>query len=181
MVIELKNKSGFFALSDIIIIYDKVNKPFYIFDFTGRKKRNFNLPKGIYNLKEGEIKAAPFNKWTVPKLPPAERNRKIKNFKVYFEATPNKAEINFLAQTIKFDLSYKNAPKIIFDFTLFHEHGHAFYKTEHYCDLYAIKRMLIVGYNPSQVLIAQNDTLTLKKSDIRKNYVFKQLEKINLK
>ena len=67
---------------------------------------------------------------------------------------PNKCTIYYKAGIIVFDESLKGAPLFVKYAIYFHEIGHHFYKTESKADLYATKKMLDYGFNPSQVGLA---------------------------
>lgn len=139
-----------------IIIYDYRNIRFYDSTHLYRPVKEFNLPAGTYRLWMGDV--IPMDKpvkYKLLKLPRPERRRPFPgDFKVLFTDNPNKCTINWNTKTITFDNQFKTSPLNIVDFILFHEFGHSIYKTEKYCDMYAVNAMIKQGYNPSQIGIA---------------------------
>ncbi len=174
----LENKSGFVAYSPFTI-YEPNGNVFYSSDFTDKiaknKKLLFNLPAGKFYL-EGDI-----TKLKKPKifkdisLPKPERNIPRGRYKIIFGKNPNKCTIYYKAKLIVFDNAFKDAPLYVKYDIYFHELGHHFYKTEKYADLYAIKKMLDYGFNPSQIgrvkIIALSST-----SFQRKKYIINKLQ-----
>lgn len=183
MQFELKNKTGFFAVSDKIEILDSSGNPFYFFDFTGRKKRRrFNLPGGKFTLKEGKINR--LNKpvyWPLKELPRAEFlfRRYPEKWLILFGNNPNKCTVDYSKGIMLFDKQYKTAPRLVFDYILNHELGHRKYKNEKYADAFSCNRMLLKGYNPSQIRLAPAITLSDRSQD-RKEYIFKHFNYENI-
>lgn len=174
-----KNKRGFVALSKVVQILDNKGKEFYYYDNFSDKNNSFNLPKGTFYLNRGKIKLGEFVKYELPDLPANERDRKIVNFAIKYANVPEKCVLNWAEKTVIFDNSFKVLPRLNFDFTVYHEFGHAKYNTEKFADLYAVRKMLQNGYNPSQVLIAQAQTLTKPVSNKRKEFIYSVLTKFN--
>ena len=85
-----------------------------------------------------------------PKLPPAERNR-WKPLKFVdnpaLKGTP--ARIFTETGVVEHGPDYYKYPKCVREFIDLHEQGHLFYKTEEYCDLWALVNYLRLGYNRS--------------------------------
>jgi hypothetical protein len=85
-----------------------------------------------------------------PKLPAAERNRMKE---VTFVYNPNlvgtPACIYSQSGIIEHGPSYYKLPKPMRLFIDLHEQGHLLYKTEKYCDLWALVNYLRMGYNRS--------------------------------
>lgn len=168
--IFLNRKTGFSSDSDFKI-YDLKGKLFYGSDFTNTIKKGkvlyFNLPLGSYEV-SGKItklsKPVPHKKIH---LPPPERMIPKKRFKILFGVNPNKCSVFWKRRVILFDNSFKEEPKyVVFDI-FFHELGHRYYKTEHLADLFATKKMLAYGFNPSQIGRSLINTLS-EKSNYRK-------------
>ena len=160
-------------------IYDHRQILFYSSDFVKNFKGVFSLPKGVYYSDNEIFKISQlkdnFNSFKLPK-----RERDLKHnfdiFKIYFSNNPSKCTINHIDKTINFDKSFKDKPLYILHFVLSHEMGHNYYKTEEYADLYAVKQMLKMGYNPSQIGLCPLLSLS-KHSDYRKNIIVKQILK----
>lgn len=132
------------------IIYDK-NGLFY----EGQGIKRINLPAGEYEI-NGKYKQIPFIHYELPRLPFPEKIYavpKLKNIKIEFiEGLPYKAQIDIHQNLMQFSEEMRNATSPEFFCVLFHELGHYKYFTEDKCDLYAIWKMLQIGFNPSQFL-----------------------------
>jgi hypothetical protein len=168
----LFKKTGFLNPSGhTVIILDKRGKIFYSTLWLKKPVKRFNLPEGTYILQEGEIlKRNRPVKYKLKKLPKPERFINIKTFKILFGDNINKCTINYKNKTITFDRSFLNAPLYVVFFIYWHEMGHLLYATEHKADSYAVNRMLINGYNPSQIGLAPFESLSSKQFE-RKNKV----------
>lgn len=170
----LDKKTGFVAVSDVINILDSKQNPFYFFDFNGRiKRRNFNLPKGNYYISEGEF--LPLEKpvkYTLKNLPKKEflHRKNPEKWKIIFGNNPSKCTVDYANGVMLFDNYYQTAPRLVFDYILNHELGHKLYKTEKFADAFAMNRMLLKGYNPSQIRLAPQITLS-EKSNYRKEFI----------
>lgn len=150
--ITCNKKSGFkHPSNDIFYIYDWRGVIFYSNDILKQKACSFNLPEGVYYSKTKFETLHRPNKHANIKLPKKERDFDIKEFKITFEANPNKATVYYDKPRIIFDVYYKKCPLYELFFTFFHELGHRYYSTEKYCDLYAAKRMYEIGFNTSQI------------------------------
>lgn len=177
--LNVTGKTGF-RVKDVnipIIIRDDRGILFYSTESLIPRTTEFNLPTGKYLVDQGYFSQM-FLPAAVPNisLPKFERNmpRNPANFKIQFGYNPNKCSVNWLKGTITFDVSFKDKPMNQIDFIYYHEMGHRFYKTEKYCDLYAAKKMLEIGYNPSQVGMAPIDSLS-NQSDDRKDFIIDNL------
>jgi hypothetical protein len=173
MVLKNQYKGGFVCSEPLILICDENGREFY-------KKENkrgyihFNLPSGTYHT-QNILNAAPFRRYPLPPLAKENHLKEQKPFKIVFANNPNKCSINTASGLVVFDYSFKDKPKYIIDFILWHEYAHYFYsgngqKSEMNCDRYAQRQMLRQGYNPSQITTA----ITLTLSDLashRKNHV----------
>lgn len=155
-LLKLNKKTGFFNRgTSPVIILDNKGRIFYSCRWLTKPVRHFNLPKGEFFVKSGDIiKRKNPVKFRNKKLPPPERYWKQKRFKIKFAPNPNKATVYHDSGLIVFDPYFKDVPKFIFDFILYHEFGHQYYKTEHLADAYARNKMLKKGYNPSQIGLA---------------------------
>ena len=174
----LENKTGFAAFFPFVI-YEPNGNVFYSSEFTdkikNKKKLEFNLPAGNFFL-EGSIETLPKPKIFrhIP-LPQPERNLPKKKYNIVFGENPNKCTIYYKAGLIVFDNAFKDAPLYIKYDIYFHELGHHFYKTEKYADLYAVKKMLDYGFNPSQ--IGRVSIVSLQSSQLeRKKFIINKLK-----
>jgi len=174
----LEKKTGF-STKNPFVIYESNGNVFYSSDFVDKIKKGkrlvFNLPAGKFYL-EGFI-----DRLDKPKvfknisLPPPERNIPRKRYKIIFGNNPNKCTIYYKAGLIVFDNAFKDAPLYIKYDIYFHELGHHFYKTEKYADLYAVKKMLDYGFNPSQ--IGRVSIVSLQSSQLeRKKFIINKLK-----
>ena len=163
----VKTKCGFKSFDTVVKIYDKNGILFYC-------KENpigllhFNLPTGEY-LTYNSLMPSKIREYKLPKLPKANNLKNLpKDFKIIFCDNPNKCSVDNQNHVIYFDNSFKKQPIPVIDYILFHELGHYLYseqgnKSEINCDLFAMKKMLEIGYNPSQILWVQNGTLSDNK------------------
>lgn len=173
---SIAQKTGFRNLTPFEIL-DKNGVLFYGNYFTKKgldSSINFNLPIGDYFI-DGEImrlnKPVQHNNVTLPK---PQRNFKPKKYKITFANNPNKCTIFHNTGLIVFDNFFKNAPRFILLDIYFHELGHNYYKSEQYADMYATKKMLDIGFNPSQIGLSV--LITLRETQ---NNDFRKLVKLN--
>lgn len=158
----LEEKTGFVS-SMPFEIYDLNGKLFYSDKFTTKiangEKLEFNLPLGIYKYNGNFIKLP----WPVKvvniQLPLKERNLAHKKYEIIFGDNPNKCTIFYDEGIILFDTQFQNKPLYVRYVIYFHELGHHWYKTEEKADLYAAKKLLELGFNPSQIGMAILDSL----------------------
>jgi hypothetical protein len=124
----------------------------------------FNIPtKGNFVLGEGVeiVKRVPIE---IPKidfdLPPFERDR-IKDFIIIdnpkLHNTP--ARVFTHEGIIEKGSQFNRYTKPMKVFFLLHEVGHFYYKTEEYCDLFALVHFLQMGYNMSTAMYALTNVL----------------------
>jgi hypothetical protein len=159
----LENKTGFRTTLPFEI-FDTRGNLFYSDSFCNTIKEGkallFNMPAGIYKYNGSFIKLdQPVPSINIV-LPPPERIMKNKRYEIVFGDNPNKCSIFYDSGVILFDNSLLNKPLYIKYGIYFHELGHRFYKTESKADLYATKKMLDYGFNPSQIGLVQLTTLT---------------------
>ena len=175
----LEKKTGFYAHFPFVI-YEGNGNIFYSSEFTDKikngKKLVFNLPAGKFLL-DGSIqklhKPKVFRNISLPK---PERNIQKKRYKIIFGDNPNKCTIYYAAGLIVFDNAFKEGPLYVKYDIYFHELGHHFYKTEKFADLYAVKKMLDYGFNPSQ--IGRVSIISLKSNQLdRKKYIINKLNR----
>jgi len=161
----LEKKTGFTSLLPFTI-YELNGNIFYSSDFTDKiakgERLDFNLPAGDYKYNGSFIKL----EHPVPvkqiSLPMKERNIVAKRYEIIFGDNPNKCTIFYGEGVILFDKSFRNVPLYIKYAIYFHELGHHWYKTESKADLFATKKLLDLGFNPSQIGLASLDSLTNK-------------------
>ena len=177
-----KYKSGFICSEPLVLICDENGKEFYRKENTSKKGYiHFNLPSGVFNT-QNNLHPAKFRVYPLPALAKANHKRETKPFKIVFAENPNKCSINTTTGLVVFDNSFKDKPKYMIEFILWHEYAHYFYsghgqKSEMNCDRYAQRQMLRCGYNPSQISKAIALSLS-DKAMHRKQYVH-QFNKIN--
>lgn len=180
--LSLQYKTGFLT-SLPFKIWDMAGNEFYTSDFTnhiteGRTLR-FNMPFGEYTYFGSFVKLdSPVNIADII-LPPKERklNGAGKKYKIVFGDNPNKCTIFYAPGVILFDRSFLNSPLFVRYGIYFHELGHHFYKTEWKADLYATKKMLEYGFNPSQIGRVGLESLSNNSFD-RKERMIRVLTKV---
>lgn len=170
----LENKTGFRTSLPFRIV-DGRGILFYDDSFTDHIEKgevlNFNLPAGVYKFDGLFIKLEnPVETVNFP-LPPKERNYPHKRYEIKYGDNPHKCSIFYGPGVILFDNSFKNAPLYIKYGIYFHELGHHFYKTEDKADRYAAKKMLDLGFNPSQIGRAGLMTLSNNSFDRKEKMV----------
>lgn len=157
-----------------LVIKDKDKRTIYI----APKGKIFNVPivgkayiKGKYKRLPSKIITGVSLKYYKP-----EKNVDFKGVqRVVFTKNPNKCSIDVNSGTIVFDSDYFRQLNIVqLYFVLSHEIGHYFYYTEHKADTFARFCMLLMGFNPSQIIAAADSTLI---DDFRKNENLAQLLK----
>ena len=178
----LEQKTGFQS-SMPFEIYDQNGFLFYDDTFNDKISNGeilkFNLPAGKYKFDGNFIKLdRPVEHINIT-LPKKERHiPKPKNgYKILYGTNPNKCTIHYKAGIIVFDNSFKDAPLYWRYGIYFHELGHHYYKTEHKADLYATKKMLEYGFNPSQIGLVGLQTLTNDSSYERQVRIINSLIK----
>lgn len=151
----LENKTGFISVLPFEIFECNQRILFYSSDFTNTisegRPLKFNLPLGVYWYNGSFSKLVEPVKTRDIQLPQRQRNYKQRKYKIIFEKNPNKCSIYYDRGVIIFDNMFKNYPLFMKYGIYFHELGHHFYSSEQYADLYAVKKMLDYGFNPSQI------------------------------
>lgn len=186
MKFRVNKKSGFSCNESPVVIYDHRG----VFYYNPNKKGSlfFNLPPGTY-ITENNLKPSPVVSYSVKTLPTPERKMmKPKKIKIIKGDNPSKCTI-FLDKGLIFidkKLSEKiNTPALTF--IIFHELGHyyygghkfgspAYYKAEKKCDEFATFQMIRAGFNPSQIYIGSEISLSGNK---RKKDNFNLTKKIH--
>lgn len=141
-----------------------------------QKVKYFNMPIGTYYIESGFFVAASTpRQYPMAKLPKPERSYPDPaDFKFTFETNPNKCTILWDEKVIVFDTSFLDKPQPEIFFVLYHEYGHAFYKTEKFADLYATNLMKKRGYNPSQICYAHINSLSSNQQE-RKEFITQKI------
>jgi len=174
----LENKTGFAAFFPFVV-YEPNGNIFYSSEFTDKiangKKLTFNLPAGKFFLEGTLQKLDRPKRFKDIHLPKPERHIKRSKYRIVFGVNPNKCTIYYKAGIIVFDNAFKDAPLYVKYDIYFHELGHHFYKTEKLADLYAVKKMLDYGFNPSQ--IGRVKIVSLNSTSLeRKKYIINKLK-----
>jgi len=157
-----------------LVVKDKDKRTIYL----APAGKVFNLPivgkvyiKGKYKRLPSKIITAVKLKYYKP-----EKNVDFKGIqRIVFSKNPNKCSIDVSSGTLIFDTDFfKKLNVAQLYFILSHEIGHYFYYTEKKCDAFASAVMLLLGFNPSQVIAASHSTLI---DEFRKNENLAQLLK----
>ena len=150
----LEQKTGF-ETSLPFVIYDNKGNIFYSSEFTDHisngRVLKFNMPVGNYTYNGSFRKLSSPIKISTEPLPAKERKITKKTYKIIFDENPNKCSIYYKRGIILFDTQFKDAPLYVKYGIYFHELGHHYYKTEWKADMYAMRKMLEYGFNPSQI------------------------------
>ena len=168
--LTLEKKTGFRSTLPFTI-FEPNGQIFYSSDFTDKiekgKALEFNLPAGEYKYDGSFIKLdAPIKVENIG-LPFPERNIQRKRYNIVFGDNPNKCTIYYDTAEILFDSQYLNSPLYIKYGIYYHELGHHWYSTEGKADLFAVKKMLDKGFNPSQIGLVALKTLSPKSDERR--------------
>jgi hypothetical protein len=146
--------------------------------YTAPAGKIFNVPvigkvyiKGAYKRLPTKIISDVAIKYYKP-----EKKVPFKGIKqVIFSSNPNKCSIDVHSGTIIFDKTFFRSLNMVqLFFILSHELGHYFYYSEHKADTFARSIMLLMGFNPSQIVAGVNSTLI---DEFRKNENLLQLIK----
>lgn len=180
MYLDLKYKTGF-AVGDNreIVIYEGDGEtPFYVHR-ANKLPCYFNLPPGQYVTNNKLVQQSQPRKYKLPELPPRQREGAIPERITWaYGINPNKASI-FREKGISIldkSLAFVTRPQRVA--IKLHELAHYFYKSEEYCDRWATRMMLRMGFNPSQAFRAVQKTLSNNPDSLaRKGAVLKNCER----
>ena len=114
-----------------------------------------------------------------PALPTPERDR-MKDVDIVFNPTLTGTPARIYSQTGTIEVSPKflTYPPPIRFFLLLHEQGHFLYKTESYCDLWALVNFLRAGYNQSTGFYSLSTILSRTPENIQRlKELFKNIQK----
>lgn len=173
--LNIDDKMGFRSTMPFTI-YDPNNIVFYSSEFTNKiasgKPLEFNLMAGNWSYDGSFIKLdAPVPVKNIP-LPLKERNLNRKRYEIVFGDNPNKCTIFYDDGVILFDSSFKNKPLYVKYLIYFHELGHHWYITESKADLYSAKKLLELGFNPSQIQRGILESLSSKSEERQMKIVY---------
>ena len=134
---------------------------FYRPNEKGLKTITVNFPRpGFYGIENAPtVELLPLQKKTYPvNLPDAERTQAAAPGEMFitenFDVQHTPARINPKTGEVQVCAGFSDLPNEVRFFILLHELGHRKYKTETFCDQFALKKFLECGYNPSQAVIA---------------------------
>lgn len=119
-------------------------------------KNNFDI------VKRNEIEIPVIN----IDLPKFERNR-IKDFTIIENKNLHNTPARVFTEEgiIEKGSKFSQYPKPMQVFFLLHEVGHFYYKTEQYCDLFALTHFLMMGYNMSTAMYCLTNVLRRNKEN----------------
>lgn len=179
--LQLNYKAGFRNVTGKrVLILDSNYKEFYDSDKCQHKVWNFNLPAGTFYLAEGKLRQTMYPvEYALESLPIKEKHLRFdpEKFPVVYGENRFTGTVYWDPErspygknVILFDKSmrYKSIPEQVFIY--YHECGHRFWDNELACDIYASNRMLADGYNPSQIRLAIDNTLS-DMQEHRKDFI----------
>lgn len=146
-------------------------KPYFERFLDGKTPRiKFNIPNPGMYVTPNSIEVVKISDIEIPSttyiLPPFERDR-IKDFTIInnpnLHNTP--ARVFTHEGIIEKGSQFRNYSSPMQVFFLLHEVGHFFYRTEEYCDLFALVHFLKMGYNMSTAMYALTTVLRRNKQN----------------
>jgi len=178
------------APSGIVIFRN--GKKHYFYNAPEKTTFFFNAPLGgVYTVK-GANGSEPKNYEAQPleatnhaglSLPTPERVPQVTSNFISDRKAPDStpARMNRFTGEIQTAEWFNDLPAEVKHFILLHEQGHNYYKTEEYCDLYAVKMFISQGFNPSQAVLALELGIhgDNRQKNERLNNVVKALKKMN--
>jgi len=182
--LNIAKKTGFTVVDRNTPIVIRDNRGILFYDTTPITPRvqKFNLPRGKYIVDSGNFKIRPKPvKYRLAELP-IYCNRvgypSPSKFKIMYGDNPNKCSVIWDKKVIVFDNSFKEKPRSHVYFILMHEWAHRYFngQREDCCDIWASNAMKILGYNPSQIGLAQIYSLS-DAQNFRKNVLVNKLIK----
>lgn len=167
--VKIKSEKGF----DKIIVKDNMERLQYFRKFTYPIKAwSFNLPfinvsngLTVYAFQNGILIPSRLSYLRIKKYSSAFIHLPKKNWfklhkKIGYDNKTNQLAYNDVGNGIYLGKKFYDLPYFLRPFVLFHEEGHNFYLSETNADLYAIKKYLKAGGNPSDILYALEEGLT---------------------
>jgi hypothetical protein len=168
------------------IVNDSNNELYFERFLDGKTPRiRFNIPypvNTVYDIKT-PCEVVKITDIKIPdltiELPPFERNR-VKDIQIVdnpeLNGTP--ARIFTYDGVIELGRKFYTFPKPMRVFFLWHEVAHLYYKTEKYCDLFALIHFLKSGYNMSTAMYCLTNVLRRNRQNFdRVVYIYKHLMK----
>lgn len=123
----------FTVFNEKMDVYEEVIKP-------SKKGYSTTLRPGNYYLPDN-ITVGVFKPANLPDLPVPQRFRGSKNLKVRYSLdAPRQGKVNWKEREIILNPQLRHGDPVNRDFVLFHEIGHAHYKNEAFCDMFAAKK-----------------------------------------
>jgi hypothetical protein len=145
------------------------------------RKTNGNMPRIKFNMPRAGnfISNVPFEIVKIvtpieiptnfPTLPKFERNRvRDVDFQDNPTLTGTPARIFTQLGIIEKGQNFYTFPEPIRVFILLHEIGHFYYKTEEYCDMFALEHFLKMGYNKSTAYYCLEEILNESEGNIKR-------------
>lgn len=176
--LTVNKKTGFRVIDpyEPIIIRDSRGILFYSTEDMTPRVEYFNLPEGEFWVESGWFEQAKKpREYTLATLPPIERDYgDMSDFKISYEPNESKCTVYWDLKEIVFDTSFQERPIPEVMFILFHEFGHRYFETEEFADLYASNQLKLLGYNPTQIALAQVGSLSERQTK-RKEYLVNTL------
>lgn len=142
--------------------------------------KHINLPKGKYSFYSPiGIICEPII-YKLPALPFREkiyRIPKISDITIeYIDGLEQTARIDISRNLIQMNSNMLKATTPQYYSVFYHELGHYLYYNETKCDIFAIRQMLINGFNPSQI----SDFIEILPGNVeRKNIIFNVVKKVD--
>lgn len=165
-------------------MFNSKGQLYYFRNLDGKTPRiKFNIPDPDTYTTEQPIEVVKVSKIEIPDklpiLPPAERDR-LKKSEVKVNPTLKGTPARIFTETGLIEVSpeFLKLPPAIKLFLLIHEEGHYFYKSEEYCDLYALVNFIRMGYNRSTGYYALSRVLSRSEQNMKRiDEIFKQIQK----
>lgn len=150
----------------------------------GLKTLFVNIPRaGKYTISPAPIfistENLPLNQYQDIELPEPDRIPTGKPLFVSSNFCPKftPARMNRFTGEVQVRNDFKNLPNEQRFYILMHEEGHTLYKNEDDCDLYALKKFLNKGFNPSQAVSAlKNNLRNAPENRVRIQKIFNQIK-----
>lgn len=124
----------------------------------GKQEYMFNLPAGEFYFSQPVqiLNIGPPIEYRLKKNLPRPEHE-FKNFRFSIKTEPGQkglAKITFPEGIISVNEKFHKLPAPVQYWIVEHEKGHQFYATEEFADMYALKKYLSAGFNPSTIIQA---------------------------
>jgi len=163
---------------------DDIGRLHYFRHFENSGFYKLNIPViGVYSLSGVKVeKILPLQKVKYNAILPApERINTATGVHIGGENLPIKSPARIFPKTGKIETNhdFKKLPPPVRLFILLHEKAHLLYKTEKYCDQYALKHFLEMGYNHSTAMYCLTRILgNGKEANERKQNLFNEIKNL---